>query len=113
MAVNKIGEMSLDELIASGKSPLHTRVVKLDAGSGELKRGQLIGELSGTFHAITSGDTAYGILCDDVTLGSGTVDAVVYVSGHFNGNKVVGYVADTHYEDLRDKGIFVEKALAY
>lgn len=112
MAISKIGEMKLDELIATGRSPLHTNVVELAAGSGELKRGQLIGEKDGAFAAIAEGATPYGILCEDVTLGSGTVKALVYVSGHFNGNQVIGYAAE-HYDALRDKGIYVDTAIGY
>lgn len=112
MAINKIGEMKLDELIATGRSPLHTNVIELAAGSGELKRGQLIGENSGAYAAIADGATPYGILCEDVTLGSETVKAMVYVSGHFNGNQVIGYTAE-HYNELREKGIFVDTAIAY
>lgn len=113
MAISKIGEMKLDELIATGRSPLHTNVVELAAGSGELKRGQLIGKSTdGAFAAMAEGATPYGILCEDVTLGAETVKAMVYVSGHFNGAQVIGYTADL-YDDLRDKGIYVDTAISY
>ena len=110
--INNIGRMELDELFASGKAPAFTHAIELEAGSGNLKRGQLIGKSSqGVFHAITSGDTPYGILCAD--LAEGETDAVVYVSGHFNANKVVGYVEADHYDELREKGIYVDAAIAY
>lgn len=113
MGVKTIGNLTLDDLIASGKTEVHTKTVKIAAGSGELKRGQLIGKSgAGTYGAILSGDTPYGILCEDVTLGAGEVDAMVYISGHFNGNKVIGYEAE-HFDDLRANGIFVESAFAY
>lgn len=118
MAVKNIGEMQLDELFASGAISAQTKTITLKAGTGELKRGQLIGATTAdsttTFAAIASGATAHSILAKDVTLSaSGTVKAEVYVTGHFNANKVVGYVEATHYEVLRGKGIIVEKALAY
>lgn len=113
MGVKTIGNLALDDLIASGRNALHTKTVKIAAGSGELKRGQLIGKSStGTYGAITSGDTPYGILCEDITLGADEVAAMVYVAGHFNGNKVIGYTAE-HYDELRANGIFVDKAFAY
>ena len=113
MGVKTIGNLTLDDLIASGRTELHTAAVKIAAGSGELKRGQLIGKSSsGAYGAILSGDTPYGILCEDITLGAGEVDAMVYVSGHFNGNKVIGYTEE-HYDELRANGIFVDKAFAY
>lgn len=124
MGITTIGTLTLDELVASGKSPLHTRVVEIPANSGELKRGQLIGEKTSTtgeggsavttttYEKMASGFKPYGILCEDVTVGDNPVNVTVYVSGHFNGNKVIGYTED-YYNDLRDKGIYVEKALAY
>lgn len=113
MGVKTIGNLSLDDLIASGRTALHTKTVKIGAGSGELKRGQLIGKsATGAYGAILSGDTPYGILCEDITLGSGDVDAMVYVAGHFNGNKVIGYTAE-HYDELRANGIFIDNAFEY
>ena len=124
MAISTIGNLVRDELVASGKSPLHTRVVEIPAKSGELKRGQLIGEKSSTsgdgasavttttYEKMAEGCSPYGILCEDVTVGDAAVKVMVYVSGHFNGNKVIGYT-DDYYNALRDKGIYVETALAY
>lgn len=114
MAIKQIGTMELDELIASGKTPLHTKTIEITGLTGNLKRGQLIGKSSlGTFGVIAESDTPYGILCGDVTAESSTVKAMVYVSGHFNGNKIIGYVAEDHYDDLRDHGIFVDNAIGY
>lgn len=113
MAVKTIGNMSLDALFADGAISAQTKVVELAAGTGSLSRGQLIGVADGTFGAISEANEAYGILAEDVTLGEGAVSALVYVTGHFNGNQVTGYVEATHYEVLRDKGIIVDKALAY
>jgi len=112
MSVEVIGTMKLDELFASGNTPVHTKTVELAVGSGKLKRGQLIGETGGVFEPIESGATPYGILCADVDATAGAT-AMVYVSGHFNANAVIGYVEETHYDDLRKNGIFVEAALAY
>lgn len=113
MGVTTIGNLTLDDLIASGKTALLTKTIKLGAGSGTLKRGQLIGKTSdGEYGAILSGDTPYGILCEDVALDAGETDAMVYVAGHFNGNKVIGYTEE-HYDDLRSNGIFVETAFEY
>ena len=112
MAVKTIGTMTLDELIASGKHPLDTRVITIK-GTTALKRGQLIGTdgtANGAFS--TTNKTVVGILCEDITPTSGGVSAMVYVSGHFNGNKVVGYTADVD-KDLRTLGIFVDAAMAY
>lgn len=112
MAINNnFGTGVLDELIVSGNTELHTHAVELAAGG--LKRGQLIGKSeAGAFGAIDGTYTeAYGILTADVA--DGETNALVYVSGHFNANKITGYVEATHYDALREKGIFVEKALAY
>lgn len=116
MAVKEIGTMNLDELIVSGKSPLHTRVVSVK-GTAALKRGQLIGYTgeagSATYGAYTESSTGvFGILCEDMTPTSEGVKAMVYVSGHFNGNKVVGYT-DALDMECRKLGIFVEKAFNY
>ena len=113
--IQKIGEMVLDELIASGKSPLHTRAITIK-GSTALKRGQLIGKSgtagSETYGAFATGNTPVGILCEDITPTTAGVKAMCYVSGHFNGNKVVGYTA-TLDDALNAIGIYVEKAMTY
>lgn len=114
MAVKTIGTMTLDELIVSGKSPLHTRTITIK-GTAALKRGQLIGKTgtdTATYGAYASGSTPVGILCQDMTPTSSGVKAVVYVSGHFNGNKVVGYTAALD-DALNAIGIYVEKAITY
>lgn len=111
--INTIGQMELDELFASGKAPVFTKAIELASGSGNLKRGQLIGvSTAGVYSPIKSGDKPYGILCADVNATS-AADVVVYVSGHFNANKVVGYVEADHYDELRVRGIFVDAAIAY
>ena len=110
--INTIGQMKLDELIASGKAPIFTKAIALAEGSGNLKRGQLIGvSTDGVYSPIKSGDTPYGILSQDVT--NGAAGVVVYVSGHFNANAVIGYSEADHYNALRGLGIYVEKAIAY
>ena len=115
MAVKTIGNLTLDELIATGKSPLHTRTI-LIKGTTALKRGQLIGKTGSagaeTYGAFASGNTPVGILCEDMTPTSSGVKAMVYVSGHFNGNKVVGYTASLD-DALNAIGIYVEKAFTY
>lgn len=110
MAIKTIGTGVLDELIVTGNTELHTKAVELAAGG--LTRGQLIGKSSaGAFGAIDGTYTeAYGILTADVA--EGETNALVYVTGHFNANKVTGYEAK-HYDALREKGIFVEAALEY
>ena len=112
MGVQVIGNMQRDELFAGVSSPAHTRVVTVK-GSTELKRGQLIGT-DGTSNGAfsTTNKTVVGILCADVTPTTSGVKAMVYVSGHFNGNKVIGYTADVD-KDLRTLGIFVDKAFTY
>lgn len=112
MGVKTIGTMTLDELFASGKTEAHTRTITL-AANATLKRGQLIGtDVDGTkYGAIgTTYTKPYGILAGDI---EATNKALVYVTGHFNANKVTGYVEATHYNDLRNAGIIVEKAIAY
>lgn len=111
--INTIGQMELDELFASGKAPVFTKSIELAAGSGDLKRGQLIGvSTEGVYSPIKSGDEPYGILCADVDA-TNAAGAAVYVSGHFNANKVVGYVEAEHYNALRGLGIYVDAAIAY
>lgn len=113
--INTIGQMQLDELFSSGQAPIFTKAIELAAGEGELKRGQLIGvSTSGVYSPIKSDDEPYGVLCHDVTLSEGgAVGAVVYVTGHFNANKVVGYDEAQHYNALRSLGIYVEAAIEY
>lgn len=113
MAVEKIGEMQLDELFASVKSDVHTRVVTVTS-SKDLKRGQLIGNDGSANGAFASGNTVVGILCEDLAAEDAATGAsvLVYVSGHFNGNKVIGYTADIDAE-LRGLGMFVDKAITY
>ena len=111
--ITTIGQMKLDELFASGKAPVFTKAIELAEGSGELKRGQLIGvSTGGAYSPIKSGDEPYGILCEDVDATSG-VGVAVYVSGHFNANKVIGYVEADHYNALRGLGIYVDAAIEY
>lgn len=113
MGVKTIGQMALDELFASGKAPVFTKTVELAKGSGLLKRGQLIGvSTEGAYSPIKSGDEPYGILCEDVDA-TNAVGVAVYVSGHFNANKVIGYVEAEHYNALRENGVYVDAAIAY
>lgn len=113
MAVKVIGQTALDDLFASVQGDVHTRVITIK-GSTALKRGQLIGAsgTSGDNGAFASGNTPVGILCEDITPTTAGVKAMVYVSGHFNGNKVTGYTAAVDAE-LRKLGIFVDKAFTY
>ena len=113
--IKTIGQMELDELFSSGQAPIFTKAIELEAGTGELKRGQLIGlSTGGTYAPINDDAEPYGVLCHDVTLSSGgKVGAVVYVTGHFNANKVVGYDEAQHYNALRSLGIYVEAAIEY
>lgn len=109
--IEKIGDMKLDELFASVKNDVHTRVVTITSATA-LKRGQLIGSDGSVNAAFVEGNTPVGILCADLADASAGVKAEVYVSGHFNGNQVTGYSVDVD-EELRDMGIFVDKAFAY
>lgn len=114
MAISTIGNLVLDELFASGNTPVHTRTLTIK-GTTALKRGQLIGRSdAGAYGAYdsTTNKTPVAILCKDVTPTSAGVAVEVYVSGHFNGNKVIGYTAAVD-EALRNAGIFVDKAIAY
>lgn len=112
MGVKTIGTMELDELFSSGQAPIFTKAIELASGAGELKRGQLIGvSTSGVYSPIKSGDEPYGVLCHDVP--AGEVGAFVYVTGHFNANKVIGYDEAQHYNALRALGIYVEAAIEY
>ena len=113
--IKTIGQMELDELFSSPQAPIFTKTVELEAGEGELKRGQLIGySTNGTYAPITDEDEPYGVLCHDVTLSEdGEVGAAVYVTGHFNANKVIGYKESQHYNALRSLGIYVEAAIEY
>jgi hypothetical protein len=111
--IENIGTMTLDELFASGRVSALTNAVEIAAGNGALKRGQLIGlKTGGTYGAIADGDAAYGILAEDIDATS-AVKAPVYVSGHFNANKIIGYEAEVHKEELRELGIYVDAAIAY
>lgn len=116
MGVKKIGELVLDDLIASGRVALLTKTVLLAEGNGDLKRGQLIGydNASGSYNPMEapSSGTPVGILCADVDNLTDPAPVEVYVSGHFNGNKIIGYTSE-YYDTLRNCGIFVDTAFEY
>lgn len=106
----KIGELTHDNLIANVDIKQVVRSISIP--SGVLKRGTIV-DASGK--ALTTGLTAYGILCDDVDASAGAAVAEVYVAGAFNKNALI---CDTDYEitdedikALRDGGIFVEIAV--
>lgn len=116
---HKLGESTQDDLIVGTRPLLRVGAGTIGAASAEvtLKRGTLLaksdGKLSAEPYAGTG--TPYGILCDDTTVGT-DADAVVavYLSGHFNLNKIIlgdGYsLTDADLDTLRQVDIAVTAA---
>lgn len=115
----KLGESTQDDLIVGTRPHLRIDAAVIGAASAEteLKRGTLLGKSDGKLTAAAYGGTGtpYGILCDDLTVGTDAdVSVPVYVSGLFNLNKVIladGYsLTEDDKDELRKVDIVFKAA---
>lgn len=114
--IEKIGEFSPDNLIASIHTKQHVASGTFASGSGVIKRGTVVSLADGNFSVYAgAGKTPFGILCDDVDATAEDVVAEVYITGHFNRNALIvagGYeLTADDIEKLRLGGIFVENSV--
>ena len=111
----KLGEMTPDNLIAD----IHVKQVTgsgiVAANTGALKRGTVMALDAGKLVVMASGKTPYGILTDDVTVGTEAETVEVYLTGKFNKAALIvasGYtLSATDIQTLRNGGIFVENVV--
>lgn len=123
---NTLYDVTPDKLIIDSKHPLDVKIISIKANQGTVKRGTLL-SLTNTDEYIVFGTTlvdpqtsskANCIIADDVDTVSAaaSVNAVVYISGHFNKNAFIvkeGSTMDAgDMEDLRAAGIFVSSAIS-
>lgn len=116
-----LGTFTPDGLIAADY-PLVTDIVTVLSGEN-LTRGTVLGKItaSGKHVIVNSAGTDDGrrapvaILAEDCDASAADAQALVYLSGAFNENKVVFGGADTvatHRAALRDLNIYLKKAVA-
>jgi len=108
-----------DNLIAGDFHAVMDKVV-VKAGSA-YRRGTVVGLLSTDEKAVAIDSTKtdgserpYGILADDIDATDSDMEAVVYVTGEFNENRLIfggTDKAETHKKALREMGIFLRKAM--
>lgn len=111
---NKVGECSVDNLIAKCHPAAETFGVTIPAGAGLLKRGTVLALNGSDYSVLASGTTgkANCILADDVDASGGSpVVAAAYRCGHFNRKAMIvaeGYTMTTaDIEELRKGGILL------
>lgn len=111
----KIGEVAFDNLIADTHVKQVVGSGVISAGAGELKRGTVMALDAGKLVVMASGKTPYGILCDDVTVGTEAETVEVYLTGKFNKGALhvaAGYALTADdIQTLRNGGIFVENVV--
>ncbi|MDX8367775.1 head decoration protein [Cytobacillus sp. IB215665] len=116
--VTDIGSRDFDNLIAGGQENITTGVVTLKGGN-QYTRGTVVGLLTADGSSVIvdssksdGSERPYGILTDDVDTTDGDMEAVVYLTGEFNEDKLTFGGADTpgnHRQSLREMGIFIKK----
>ena len=111
----KIGEVAYDNLIADTHVKQITGSGTIAANAGAFKRGTVMALDAGKLIAMASGKTPYGILCDDVTVGTEAETVEVYLTGKFNKGALhvaSGYtLSAADIQTLRNGGIFVENVV--
>lgn len=110
-AVQVLGEMTPDNLIADTIHPIDTESVEIETGSATLVRGSLITSTGAL--ASASSDTVVGILAEDVAQNSASkTQATMYISGSFNADAITvsgsSVTAKTFKTALRQLGIFLK-----
>jgi len=109
----KIGELTYANYIASNDVPIVTGLRTIVANAGSLKAGTALGiDANGKMAILgTASTTANCILAEDVEVGTADVKALVYLAGHFCGNKLAvkaSYtITATDVENFRKEGIYL------
>lgn len=110
---NKVGECSVDNLIAKCHPAVETFGVTIPSGAGIVKRGTVLALNGGAYSVLASGTTgkANCILADDVDATSGAAVGVAYRCGHLNRAALIvasGYtMTAADIEELRKGGILL------
>ena len=108
----KLGSTGYENLINNLDAQMVKGTAKLDSTAVAMKRGAALQNDSGKIITLTASGTPYAILADDVAAGGGW--ASVYLTGHFNRDKVdeiTGItVTDAQVEEFRKLGIFLSYA---
>lgn len=113
----KIGEMTFANFIAGNDFPVVTGLRTILANAGTLKAGTALAANSAGKLVIlgTEGGTANCILAEDVEVGTADVKALVYLAGHFCGNKLAvkaSYtITATDAENFRKGGIYLSDSV--
>lgn len=102
---------SYDELFA-GLNRDEIKTFPVVVASGEnLKRGALVKMVDGKVCAVSAKtDDVFGIITDDVDASSADTEAVVYVTGDFNGAAIVlgeGLTVGNFVKQAREVGLFL------
>lgn len=119
-----LGTMAYDGLIVDNVPPAQVEMRGLVTGTETYKRGTLLCKASddGTYaiYGTTKAEVTYepaGVLAQDTELdGSENIAAPVYVTGHFDINKLIvktGSISMSDKEALRKNGIFLDDAVSY
>ena len=113
----KIGEMNFANFIAGNDFPVVTGLRTILANAGTLKAGTALAVNADGKMVIlgTASATANCILAEDVEVGSADAKALVYLAGHFCGNKLAvnaGYtITDEDVENFRKGGIYLNNSV--
>lgn len=115
-----MAETFVPENLIAGDYPLVTDIIIVDAGV--LAIGSVLGKITATGKyilcnsaAVDGSAVATCILAEAADASGGDINATVYLSGAFDENQLVFGGADTaatHREALRDKNIYLKKAVA-
>lgn len=114
--LQKLGEFTPDNLIASIHVKQRTCSGTITAGAGEVKRGAVLAQSeNGKLVIMAGGRTPYGVMCDTVTVGDADEVVEVYLTGCFNHaalNEATGYeLTAADIQALRNGGIFIENVM--
>lgn len=110
------GTFEADNLIVNNDFRIQTSGVSLKSGQGVLKRGSVLGKDTDGKYVLADKSksvVATCILADDTDT-TEEVNAVVYITGAFNSNKLIFGGTDTvemHSDTLSSKGIYLKLAL--
>ena len=113
----KLGELTFANITAGNDVPVITGLRTILANAGTLKAGTALA-INGDGKMVilgTASATANCILAEDVEVGSADAKALVYLAGHFCGNKLAvkaSYtITDTDVENFRKGGIYLSNSV--
>lgn len=113
-----LGELGFDNIgNSAGTAPVITGLRTILTGQGVLKRGTALAiNAAGKMVILgTESATANCILAEDVDTADADANAMVYLSGHFNANKLAvktSYaITAKDIEAFRAAGIYLENAM--